>query len=232
MNPALRYRAVVSCCRTSFALVLAFGLTTAAAKVQPFAAADSASRSQFLKAAKRLGHTTIDEIEGPRSNVADSAQANESTPPAAQAAKVSDLDWLAGRWVGKWGPRSAEQVWTSPEAGLMLGAFRVFEDHHTLLVELFTLEQKNDGVELHFRHLTPDLVPWERTATELTLQSYDSKKWVFLNSTNGQPRRSIIIRVDPDTYTMRSEISSGDGPMRVVDITFHRQGASNRKSRK
>lgn len=233
MNPALRYRTAVSCCRTSFALVLAFGLATAAAKSQAFASANSVSRSQFLKAAKRLGHTTISELEGSRPNSAVSAQSDGSTPPAAQAAKISDLDWLAGRWVGKWGPRTAEQVWTSPEAGLILGTFRVFEDHHTLLVELFTLEQKNDGVELHFRHFTPDLVPWERTAaTKLTLQSYDSKKWTFLNSANDQPKRSVIIRVDPDTYTMRSEISSGDGPMRVVDITFHRQGASSRRSRR
>ena len=115
----------------------------------------------------------------------------------------------------------------------MLGTFRLFEDSHTLLVELYTLDQKPSGVELRFRHFTPDLVPWEKSAaTQLSLQSSDSKKWVFLNSADGQPKRSIIIRVDPDTYTLRSEISAGDGPIRVVDITFHRQGTPTRKPRR
>jgi hypothetical protein len=145
---------------------------------------------------------------------------------------LADLDWLAGRWVGKWGPRTAEQVWTSPEAGLMLGALRLFEDNHTLLVEVFTLEQKSHGVELRFRHFTPDLVPWEQSAaTQLSLESYDAAKWVFLNRANGQPQRSIIIRVDANTYILRSEISAGSGPLRVVDITFHRQGTPTGKTR-
>lgn len=106
----------------------------------------------------------------------------------------------------------------------MLGAFRLFEDNHTLLVELFTLQQKSQGVELRFRHFTPELVPWEESAaTQLSLDTYDSTKWVFLNAGDGQPKRSIIIRVDADTYTLRSEISAGPGPVRVVDISFHRQ---------
>lgn len=232
MNPALRYRAVVSCCATSLALVLALGVTAATADPRPVASANSVSGSQFLKTAKRLGHTAIDEIEGSQQEPAASSQSDDSPAQASQSAKIADLDWLAGRWVGKWGPRTAEQVWTSPEAGLMLGAFRVFEDHHTGLVELFTLEQQKDGVGLHLRRFTPDLLPWETSATKLTLQSYDSKKWVFLNPANGEPKRSIFIRVDSDTYTLRSEISSGKGPLRVVDIIFHRQGAPSRKPRK
>lgn len=231
MNPALRYRDIVRCGGTSLALVLALGLIAARVDARPLVSANSVP--QFLQAAKRLAHTAVDEFEGPRSQSGSSAQSQGSTLPAAQSAKIADLDWLAGRWVGKWGPRTAEQVWTSPEAGLMLCAFRVFEDHHTLLVELFTLEQKEDGLELHFRHFTPDLVPWETSAAaDLMLHSYDSKRWTFLNSGKGEPKRSIIIRVDSDTYTLRSEIASGTGPVRIVDITFHRQETQNRKFRK
>lgn len=189
------------------------------------------SAPQFFKTAKRLGHAAVGELDGSHSSFA-AAQSTASSQPAAETARLDDLGWLAGRWVGKWGPRTAEQIWTPPQAGQMVGTFRLFEDSHTLLVELYTLDQKPGGVELRFRHFTPDLVPWEKSvATQLSLQISDSKKWVFLNATGGQPKRSIIIRVDPDTYTLRSEISGGEGPMRVVDITFHRQGTPTRKPR-
>jgi hypothetical protein len=233
MNPTLRSRRLTALGLTAFVLLVLFGIAALRASAQPLASANSFSRSQFLKTARRLGHSAIDELEGSSVAAADSSQAYISAPPAAaKSAQLADLGWLAGRWVGKWGPRTAEQIWTSPQSDLMLGAFRVFEDNHTLLVEVFTLEQRADGLVLRFRHFTPDLVPWEKSAaTRLTLQSYDSKKWVFLNSSNGEPKRSIIIRIDPDTYTLRSEISSGKGPLRIVDITFHRQNTRSHKSK-
>lgn len=153
-----------------------------------------------------------------------SAQSAQPTVRQAVAPQIDDLSWLAGRWLGKWGPRTAEQDWMSPRAGLMLGTFRLLEDHDTLLVELFTLTQKGNQIELRFRHFTPALVPWEKAdATILTLQSIDSKQAVFENSMNGQPKRALFIRVDQDTYISRSEIVSSGGTTKVVEITFHRQ---------
>jgi Domain of unknown function (DUF6265) len=156
--------------------------------------------------------------------------------PSSETSKIealAELAWLAGRWRGSWGPRMAEQIWTSPEAGLMLGDFRVTEDNKTLLIELFTLTQKSDGVELRFRHFTPELVPWEKSGpTLLRLQSSDAKQFVFVNRTNGQPKRSIFTQVDPDTYTLRSEIVPVNGPMEVVEITFHRELPTSGKAAK
>jgi Domain of unknown function (DUF6265) len=232
MNPPLRFRFPTPHSGAVVALLFAFGAHAPAAVGCSLTPPAARSPLYFLKAAKKLKQATKDDFDGSRPTSGSPAQAESSAPPPANTAQLSDLGWLAGRWVGKWGPRTAEQIWTAPEAGLMLGDFRLFEDDHTLLVELFTLEQKPDGLELRFRHFTPNLVPWEKSAaTRLTLESHDSKNWVFLNSANGQPKRSIIIRVDPDTYTLRSEISAGEGPIRIVDITFHRQGTTTRKSR-
>lgn len=232
MNPALRSRRITRF-GTVVAVLLAFVVTAMSRKGQPLVSADSPSLPQFLKTPRRFGHTAVDELNGSPPAASGSAQEDVSSrQTAGKAAELSDLGWLEGRWVGRWGPRTAEQFWTGPKGGLMLGVFRLFEDNHTLLIEVFTLEQRPDGVVFRFRHFTPDLVPWENSsATRLTLQTYDSKKWVFLNSSNGEPKRSMIIRVDPDTYTLRSEISSGKGPLRVVDITFRRQGTPGRKSK-
>lgn len=231
MNPALRTRFLTPLGGIALGLTLAFGFLTSPTIARSSGPMENISAPQFFKAAKRLGHAAAGELDGSRSST--TAQSVASAQPAAGAARLADLGWLAGRWVGKWGPRTAEQTWTPPEAGQMLGTFRLFEDSHTLLVELYTLDQRSGGLELRFRHFTPDLVPWEKSvATQLSLQSSDSKRWVFLNSTDGQPKRSIIIRVDPNTYTLRSEISAGEGPMRVVDITFHRQETPTRKPRR
>jgi Domain of unknown function (DUF6265) len=150
-----------------------------------------------------------------------------ATHVAASPATLADFAWLEGRWRGDWGPRVAEQVWMSPKAGLMLGTLRLVEDNKTLLIELFALLQKPGGVEFRFRHFTPELAPWEKSgATVLTLESFDAKRVVFVNSVNGQPKRAIIRRIDQDSYVSRSEIVPASGAIEVIEIIYHRQKPS------
>lgn len=161
------------------------------------------------------------------SGTAPSQPVNRATSSVQGAPTLADFAWLEGRWQGNWGPRSAEQVWMSPKAGLMLGTFRLVEDDKTLVIELFTLIQKPDGIEFCFRHFTPDLVAWEKSdPTLLTLESVDPKQAIFVNSVDGQPRRSFLTRIDQDTYVARSEIVPDSGDTQVVEITYHRQKPS------
>lgn len=140
------------------------------------------------------------------------------------APTLADFAWLAGRWQGDWGPRTAEQVWLAPKAGLMVGTFRLVEDDKTLVLELFALLQKPDGIEFRFRHFTPDLITWEKSdPTILTLESFNATKTVFVNTVNGQPKHAILTRVDQDTYVSRSEIVPDSGGLQVIEITYHRQ---------
>jgi hypothetical protein len=154
-------------------------------------------------------------------------------PPAPPQPKpsLSDFSWLEGRWRGDWGPRVAEQVWLPPKAGTMLGTFRLVENEKILVIELFTLVEKPDGIDFYFRHFTPELVPWEKTdATILNLSTLDAKKADFENPVNGQPKHAILMRVDPDTYTSRSEIVPEQGDPQVIEITYHRQKTSDEKA--
>ncbi len=140
------------------------------------------------------------------------------------AAKLADLGWLEGRWRGDWGPRIAEQVWMAPKAGSMLGVFRLIEGDTPLVIELFSMVQKPDGINFYFRHFTSELVPWEKSdATVLNLASMDGKKIDFENPVSGMPQRSILTRIDADTYTSRSELVPQTGDTQVIEITYHRQ---------
>ncbi len=150
--------------------------------------------------------------------------ANQAAPSVGQPATLADLAWLEGHWRGDWGPRFAEQVWTAPKADLMLGTFRLVEGNKTLLIEVFTLGQTANGIDLRFRHFTPDLAPWEKSdPTVLTLESFDANRFVFANPVNGEPKHAILTRIGQDTYVSRFEIVPSSGDMQVVEITYHRQ---------
>jgi len=149
------------------------------------------------------------------------------TAAAAQAVapkpKLADLGWLAGRWQGTWGPRLAQQTWTTPKAGVMLGTFQLAEGDKTIVLELFTLVEDPDGVTLYLRHFTPSLTPWEKQGpTALSLESADAKSIVFVNRVDGEPKQDVITRIDMDTYVSRSEIVPEKGDPQVTEITYHR----------
>lgn len=154
------------------------------------------------------------------------SQASATTPALALKTTLDDFAWLAGRWQGVWGPRIAQQAWMPPKAGVMLGTFQLVQDDKTLVLELFTLVQTPDGIELHIRHFTPSLAAWEKSgATILNLASADPSLMVFENPIDGEPKHSILQRKDPDTYIARSEIMPDKGDTQVIEITYHRQVA-------
>ena len=148
-------------------------------------------------------------------------QANAAT---AQRPTLDQLSWLEGRWHGEWGSRIADLTWLEPRAGEMAGLFRLIEGQKTLVLELFSIVEKPDGIELFLRHLTPELLPWEKSdATTLNLEGVDATKATFMNPVNGEPKRLIFTRVDADTYVQRSEIEPAEGEPQAIEITFHRQ---------
>jgi len=156
---------------------------------------------------------------------ADRESAAPSTPMQAALvqATLSDLAWLAGRWQGAWGPRMAEQVWMPPRAGIMEGMFRLVEGEKTLVIELFIVSETPDGIELRIRHFTPSSTAWETSGPAiLTLTAIDPQNVVFENRATGDPKKSILKRVDADTYISRAEIVSGNGDTQVNEITYRR----------
>jgi Domain of unknown function (DUF6265) len=142
----------------------------------------------------------------------------------AQKMTLADFAWLVGRWQGVWGPRLAQQVWMPARAGVMLGTFQLTENGKTLVVELFTLVQKPDGVQFHLRHFTPSLAAWEKSdPAVLNLTSMDPKTAVFENPGEGQPRRTLLNHLDADTYVARLEVVGNQSSTQITEITYHRQ---------
>ena len=163
-------------------------------------------------------------LPSPSDGTSASTSEEVSGTVAAAKATLADFAWLAGRWQGFWGPRAAQQVWTAPKAGVMMGTFQLAENDRTLVLELFTVVEEPGGIKFHLRHFTPSLVAWEKPGpTVLNLASLDPKSIAFENPLDGQPKRTVFTRVDADTYISRSEVVPEKGQVQVTEITYHRQ---------
>lgn len=163
----------------------------------------------------------VDSGRASAENSAAAAPVDGNHPPAKP--NLGEFAWLAGRWQGTWGPRVAQQVWTAPKAGVMMGTFQLAENDKTLVLELFTVVDGPDGVKFRLRHFTPSLVAWEKPGpTVLDLSSADAKSIVFENPVDGQPKRTTITRVDADTYILKSEVVPEKGDPQTTEITYHR----------
>jgi len=188
-------------------------------------AAAAASGAQSAPPANAQAAATSSTAEQQQSHsVAERSSASQHSPASDRAPALADFSWLEGRWRGDWGSRVAEQTWLGPKAGEMTGIFRLVEGEKTLVLELFSLVEKPEGISFYFRHFTPELLPWEKSdATVLKLESLDAAKAVFVNPVNGEPKRASLIRVDADTYTARSELEPQQGDPQSIEITFRRQ---------
>jgi Domain of unknown function (DUF6265) len=198
--------------RLKFAVLflLAFGSALAFFAVLP---ARSAQQSAGAGSQSKAERASVPEVA-----------ASPTQPQSIPGPKLSDFAWLEGLWRADWGPRVAEQVWMAPKAGMILGDFRLIENDKVLVIEVFSLVEKSDGVNFYLRHFTPELAPWEKSdATLLKLATADAKKFDFENPANGKPKRFTFTRIDPDTYIAHSEIIPQNGDPQIIEITYHRQ---------
>ena len=76
-------------------------------------------------------------------------------------AKVSDLAWLVGRWTGEGLGGRVEEAWSEPDAGSMVGYFRLVKDGKPVFYEIMTLLEAEGSVEMRLKHVNPDMTGWE-----------------------------------------------------------------------
>ena len=82
--------------------------------------------------------------------------------PQRPAHSISELDWLAGRWVGQGLGGDVEEIWSPPSAGSMVGMFPLVDDYKTSFCEFLMIEEKDGLVTLRFKHFNSGYESWER----------------------------------------------------------------------
>ena len=144
-------------------------------------------------------------------------------PPTKVEATLADFSWLAGRWEAHPNGRLAEGLWSQPEAGVMMGMFRLVEGEKTLVLEFMVLRETPEGIEFRFRHFGPALDAWEKDdPILLKLVSHDGLTSVFENPVHTRPKRTILTLTSEDSYDSRAEIIGEDGGLRLIELSLKR----------
>ncbi len=90
-----------------------------------------------------------------------------SAPPPA---RVEELAWLTGNWLGTGFGDLSEETWQPPKGGSMLGLFRQHKDGKPMFYEFLLLLETEGTVELRLKHFNPDGTGWEEKDKYLTFR--------------------------------------------------------------
>jgi hypothetical protein len=83
----------------------------------------------------------------------------EGASPA--KASVAEMAWLAGRWTGDGLGGRTEEMWAPPDAGTMIGTFRLIQKDKPVFYEFMTLLETERGLAMRLKHFHPDVTAWE-----------------------------------------------------------------------
>ena len=134
-----------------------------------------------------------------------------STAASAQEAVMPS--WMAGCWQMRDGERWAEECWTIPRGGQMMGSGRTGEGATLAGFEFMLIERGEDG--LRFR-AAPGGAGW----TPFAAGEDPGEGVTFLNPDNDYPQR---VRYWREGDLLKAEISQLDGS-RTVGFSFSRMG--------
>jgi Protein of unknown function (DUF1761)/Domain of unknown function (DUF6265) len=151
-------------------------------------------------------------------------------------ATTKDLAWLEGTWEGKVasGPAGghAEVTFQKPVAGLVSGVMRLVDQDKILVIELISVFDGPQGMELRFRHFSTALEAYEPTFKQaMRLTSAEGGTFTFENSvpydkalSSTQPRVTKFIRKSKDEFVGHSDIIGDDGKSGTVEVVYRRTG--------
>ncbi len=133
----------------------------------------------------------------------------QAPAPAPSRAVLSDLSWMAGRWVDDSDGNLSEEVWTSPEGDSMMGMWRYLSGGRTRIYELLTITVEADGIVMRLRHFDPKLVGREdkEKSVELHLVAWKPREVTFEGPAVGAPGlvRLTYSRPSDDTLSTTLE---------------------------
>ena len=78
-------------------------------------------------------------------------------PPAS----ISQVSWLTGSWQGEGLGGAAEETWSAPAGGSMVGYFRLVKEGRPIFYEIMTIIEVDGSLELRLKHVNPDMTGWE-----------------------------------------------------------------------
>ena len=76
-------------------------------------------------------------------------------------AKIQDVSWISGYWIGEAFDGKTEEVWTNPLGNSMMGSFKLVVNNVIQFYELCTISEENETLIFRLKHFHNDLKGWE-----------------------------------------------------------------------
>jgi Domain of unknown function (DUF6265) len=134
-----------------------------------------------------------------------------------QQPKIDLVRWLAGNWKGEAFGGIADEIWTSPAGGTMMGMFRLVENGKVSFFEFEQLVEQDNRLVFRVKHFTSGFVGWEEKD-----KSIDFK---FLSATKNEIHFDGLTLIEVDDRTCKHVIRLQDkatGQSKDVEIIYHR----------
>lgn len=139
--------------------------------------------------------------------------ASQDSPNAA-AARVSQLQWLAGSWAGTAGTSTFEEHWTPPAGGAMLAVARTIRDDRLRAFEYLRIVEK--GHTLVYLAMPNGRSP----ATEFTLTAVSDRSVTFENPAHDFPKK---IRYTLGSDGVLEAVATGAADQKPQTFRFERR---------
>lgn len=95
---------------------------------------------------------------------------------------IEDLAFLEGHWRGGSDGFVFEEIWSSPEGGVMTAMARGISGETVRVLEYVVISEENGQLVMRFKHFNTDYSVWtgeENAPLELTLKTLDGTDAVF-----------------------------------------------------
>lgn len=139
---------------------------------------------------------------------------------ASPAATLAQMKWLQGRWTGKALGGEVEEVWTAPQAGAMLGIYRLVRDDKPVFYEFMTLVEEEGSLVMRLKHFNPDLTGWEEK------DQTEAFRLVALED-DAVHFEGLSMHIDGDLLTVHLAIENKDGTLEEATFRYERIDAAS-----
>jgi hypothetical protein len=125
-------------------------------------------------------------------------------------ARVADLVWMTGSWIGAFGEQTLEETWSPPTGGTIACLVRLTGNGATGMVELILIEDVEDSVVFRVRQFLPGLVPRSPDAQLMELAEIGDRRVGFTATGDAIFRRLTYSRPTADEFVIDAETPAGD----------------------
>lgn len=139
--------------------------------------------------------------------------------------KISDMAWIAGRWVDDSGGDVSEEIWAPPAGDCVVGMWRLVVGGKAKLYELLTISAEGEGLVMRLRHFDHAGVGWEEKEHPLVLKLVRAKEGEAAFEGPGSKGflRLTYRRVDADTLTGVLEKGTSEKEAAKEEFRFRRK---------